>query len=495
MSTRKDKHNLPPAPNKLIPVDLWNFFSEICKIPRPSKKEEKIRNYLSEFARRNELPAKTDKAGNLLISKPASPGLENKATIVLQSHLDMVCEKNADIQHDFNKDEIKTRIDGEWMKAQGTTLGADDGIGIAATLAVLASDEIKHGPLECLFTVEEESGLKGAQQLEPGFMTGKILLNLDSEDEGEIFIGCAGGIDTIATFPFTRKKVPSEHIACEISVKGLHGGHSGDDIHINTGNSIIILNRILIHASELFKIRLANFDGGNLVNAIPREAIAIFTIKKNRFFNFKVWFSTFIQEIKAEYYIKEPDLVINLKVSDDPEYVINKKSQLRFSESIYACPNGVIAWSSEIEGLVETSSNLASVKYGGNNNIVVTTNQRSSVESSKNNISSRIRYLFELAGAGVIHRSNYPGWKPVMNSEILRIAQNTYNDIFSTKPKIKAIHAGLECGLFLEKYPDLDMISFGPTIKGAHSPDERIHIPSTLRFWRLLSGILENIPG
>ena len=480
--------------NTLAPVEVWNYFSEICKIPRPSKKEDQIRNYLLKFAKEHNLPAKADKAGNLLISKPATEGMENKKTVILQSHLDMVGEKNGDIHHDFEHDEIKTVIQGDWMTAEGTTLGADDGIGIAASMAVLSSADLKHGPIECLFTVDEESGLTGAKQLETGFMTGKVLLNLDSEDEGDIFIGCAGGIDTTASLTYVKKNVPANHIACEISVKGLNGGHSGDDIHINTGNSIIILNRILYHAAKLYKIRLVKFNGGNLKNAIPREALAILTINTNKFIDFKIWFAKIIEEIKQEYLPRESGLEIGLKPSDYPDYVFRKKDQFRLLHAIYACPNGVIEWSKDIEGLVETSTNLASVKPGNKKELIVTTSQRSSFESSKLNIASRIGALFELGGASVNHSSGYPGWKPDTNSDILRIAINTYTNLFNTEPNVRAIHAGLECGLFLEKYPYLDMISFGPTIKGAHSPDERIHIPSTLKFWNLLKGILENIP-
>jgi len=477
-----------------MPAAVWEYFSEICKIPRPSKKEDRIRKYLLDFSGKHGLESTTDIAGNVLIKKKAVKGMENRETVILQAHLDMVCEKDSNSDHDFNNDEIVTVIEGEWMKASGTTLGADDGIGIAAMLAVLVSDDLKHGPLECLFTVDEESGLTGAQQLETGFMSGKILINLDSEDEGEIFIGCAGGIDTLATFTCKPKGIPSDHTACEISVKGLKGGHSGDDIHIITGNSIIILTRILIHATERFNIRLSRFDGGNLRNAIPREALAIFTIHADYFVDFKIWWLKIIEDIKDEYALREPGMEINLKLSDHPQNVINKKTQLNLLHSLYACPNGVIDWSKEIEGMVETSTNLASVKSGGKHEIIVTTSQRSAIESAKLNIASRIKSVFTLAGASVTHSTGYPGWKPDKSSNILRIATETHKELFNTDPKIKAVHAGLECGLFLEKYPYLDMISIGPTIKGAHSPDERIQISSVSRFWKLLTGIMERIP-
>lgn len=478
----------------MTPTEVWKYFYEICNIPRPSKNETKIRQYLLEFAANHSISTKTDKAGNLLLTKPATKGMENRKTVILQSHLDMVCEKNNGVSHDFDNEPIRPYIEGEWMKAHGTTLGADDGIGIAASMAILASNEIKHGPVECLFTVDEESGLSGANELEPDFMKGKILLNLDSEDEGEIFIGCAGGIDTIVSLKCKRDSIPSGHLACEITVKGLKGGHSGDEIHLNTGNSNILLSRILWHATGLFKIRLARFEGGNLRNAIPREASAIFTVKAEKLKQLKSWFAEYSQTLKNEYCDKEPKLNLLLKRSEIPDSVFRKTSQQQILNSIYICPNGVIEWSRDIEGLVETSTNLASVKPYEVNNIQIITSQRSSVETAKIEIASKIRAVFELAGAEVTHSTGYPGWKPDKSSKILSIATDAYEKIFGVSPKVKAIHAGLECGLFLEKYPYLDMISFGPTIKGAHSPDERIHIGSTQKFWDLLIGILENIP-
>ena len=469
------------------------FFHEILQIPRASKKEEKIIQYLVDFAKHHQLPYKQDEAGNLLISKPAGKGKEKIKTVVLQSHVDMVCEKNSDIKHDFDKDPIQAFVDGEWVKARGTTLGADDGIGIAAQLAVLASNEIEHGPIECLFTVDEETGLTGAFELQKGFFEGKILINLDSEDEGELFIGCAGGTDTVATFQFQKEKPGKDVISFKLIVSGLKGGHSGDDIHKGLGNSNKILNRFLWTLNQKTGLRLSAFDGGNLHNAIPREAYAVFTIDEDKNVETGDLFQTYTKDIKREFSVTEPGLNLSLEKVDLPEYVIDSKTQAALLNSLYACPHGVIAWSQTIPGMVETSTNLASVKMKGNQ-IEVSTSQRSSIESSKWDIAYMVEATFLLAGASVTHGKGYPGWAPDKNSEILRITETAYEKLFNTKPIVRAIHAGLECGLFLEKYPDLDMISFGPTIKGAHSPDERLHIESNIKFWDLLIEVLRKIP-
>jgi dipeptidase D len=478
----------------LEPSSLWRFFEEICNIPRPSGKEEQIRLYLIQFAKKNKLDYKVDKTGNLLIIKPASKGMEKLKTVVLQSHLDMVGEKNSDNTHDFSKDPIQCYIDGDWVRAKGTTLGADDGIGIAAQLAVLEASHILHGPLECLFTVDEETGLSGAFALKKGFFEGDILLNLDSEDEGEIFIGCAGGNDTTAIFEFKSKSLPEKNLAFEIGVKGLKGGHSGDDIHKGLGNSNKIITRFLWNVSKDFGARLAHFDGGNLRNAIAREAKAIFTIEPEHYEACKLYYDEFYKIISEELKLTEPDLVLSLIPSDLPETVINHKTQLRLLNSLYACPHGVIEWSREMPGLVETSTNLASVKFISEKEIQVTTSQRSSVDSARKDISDRVQIIFETGKAKVSKTTGYPGWKPDIKSRILGVTKKTYRDIFGNEPIVRAIHAGLECGLFLEKYPHLDMVSFGPTIKGAHSPDERLSIESTLKFWKLLLNVLEKIP-
>ncbi|QKG79737.1 aminoacyl-histidine dipeptidase [Tenuifilum thalassicum] len=481
--------------NQLKPELVFKFFDEICQVPRPSKKEEKIIAYIEEFAKKHNLEFHKDEAGNVLIKKPASKGYEDKVPVVLQSHLDMVCEKNSDVEHDFNKDAIQTYVDGEWLKAKGTTLGADDGIGIAAQLAVLASNDIEHGPIECLFTVDEETGLTGAFELKSGFFESKILINLDSEDEGELFIGCAGGVDTIATFGYEPEKVPTDSIAMKLNVKGLLGGHSGDDIDKFRGNSIKIINRFLWRGTQLFDLKLTNLDGGNLRNAIPREAFATFTIHKEDKSALILEFESIRDAIYNEWHDVEPNLEITIEDAPLPDFVIDEPTHYDLLNALYACPHGVMAMSRKLKGLVETSTNLASVKFIQDNQILVTTSQRSSVESAKTDIANMVESVFRLANANTQHTDGYPGWAPNPNSKILEITKSSYKKLFNQEPIVRAIHAGLECGLFLEKYPDLDMISFGPTIKGAHSPDERLNIPTTQKFWDLLLDVLKNIPS
>ncbi len=479
--------------NSLKPTEVWKYFEEILTIPRPSKKEEKIIAYLLEFGKKHNLETRCDDAGNVMISKPATKGYEKAPSVVLQSHVDMVCEKNSDVQHDFNTDPIQAYVDNGWVKAKGTTLGADDGIGIAAQLAILASSSIAHGPLECLFTVDEETGLTGAFEMKPGFFNSKILLNLDSEDEGELFIGCAGGVDTVATFSYENEKVPTSSMAFKISVTGLKGGHSGDDIDKGLGNSLKIINRFLWKGTNKFDLRLANIDGGNLRNAIPREAFAHFVIHQEDAQSMQQMFQQLRDEIRFELSVTEPNLKIELETALLPEWVINETTQYDLLNALYACPHGVIAMSQLMPGLVETSTNLASVKFIQDNQILVTTSQRSAIDSSKTDVASMVESVFRLANASVVHSEGYPGWAPNTNSEILRITRNSYKTLFGTEPIVRAIHAGLECGLFLEKYPYLDMISFGPTIKGAHSPDERLNIESTEKFWKLLLDVLKTV--
>ncbi len=478
----------------LEPNLVWRYFEEICQIPRPSKKEEKITKFLVDFGKKHNLETKRDEIGNVLIKKPATKGRENVKSIVLQSHIDMVCEKNKDVEHDFEKDPIQPYIDGNWVKAKGTTLGADDGIGVATELAVLTSNNIEHGPIECLFTVDEETGLTGAFALKPGFIEGKTLINLDSEDEGELFIGCAGGIDTIANFKYDKEKVPDNSIAYKVNVKGLKGGHSGDNINKGLGNSNKILNRFLWNASNKFNLRLNNFDGGNLRNAIPREAFASIIIPAENKDNFKKYFNKYTEDVKNELAITEPELSLSIEKTEMPEMVIDKKTQNSLLNALYACPHGVIAMSYKMKGMVETSTNLASVKFIKDNKILVTTSQRSDVDSSKYDIANMVESVFLLAGAKVEHSDGYPGWTPNPKSEILYITENAYKKLFNKKPIVRSIHAGLECGLFLEKYPTMDMISFGPTLKDVHSPDERIDIETVKKFWRLTIEVLRNIP-
>ncbi len=476
------------------PTALWDYFSEICKIPRKSGKEEKIISYIKGSGEKHNLKTKTDKAGNLLISKPAYPGYEKRKQVCLQSHVDMVCEKNSKIKHNFETDPIVTTVRGDWMKATGTTLGADDGIGIAAQLAILQDKNIKHGPLECLFTVDEEMGLKGAFNINPGFFNSRILINLDSEDEGELFIGSAGGINTTAYISIKTKNNPNDHIVYKIETSGLKGGHSGDDIDKGRGNAIKILNRFLWTASNILKIKLVKFEGGNLPNAIPREAYAVISIPEQNEQLFKEHINQFKIAINNEIMSIEPELNISLTRINEPVKVLKNGSQNRLLDTLYACPNGVISMSRSMKELVETSTNLASVKFNDSNNVVITTSQRSSVKSARDNIANAVSSVFNMGKARVEHSAGYPGWNPNLESEILRITQESYKNLFGSEPKVRAIHAGLECGLFVEKYPYLDIISFGPTITGAHSPDEQVNITSTKKFWDLLIDVLNNIP-
>lgn len=478
----------------LRPAVVFHYFDEVCQVPRPSKKEEKIRAYLLDFAKKHNLEAKTDEAGNVLIKKAASAGMENLKTVILQSHIDMVCEKNKDTEHNFETDPIQTYIDGEWLRAKGTTLGADNGIGVATELAVLASDDIKHGPIECLFTVDEETGLTGAFALKEGFMNGDILLNLDSEDDGELFIGCAGGANTTAIYPFPTEKAPQGWFFFRVSVKGLTGGHSGDDINKNRANANKLLNRFLVQTMQKYGMRLADIEGGNLHNAIPREAHALCAVPMEYKEAVRVDLNIFISEIENEYSATEPNLSMDLESEAPVEYVMEQKAMERFLLSIYAVHHGVYAMSQDIPGLVETSSNLASIKVC-DGTIKVVTSQRSSILSSRKDMSQMVSAAFILGGATVTTGEGYPGWKPNPSSEILKIAVESYKRLFGVEPKVKAIHAGLECGLFLQKYPSLDMVSFGPTLRGVHSPDERMLIPTVEKFWNHLLDILAHIPA
>jgi dipeptidase D len=474
----------------LEPKNIWGYFFEITQIPRPSKHEGLMINYLENFALKNNLSFRKDHVGNVLICKTAFKGLENKPVIVLQSHLDMVCEKNSDLKHDFLKDPINAYVDGDWVKAKGTTLGADDGIGIAAMLAILSDKEIPHGPLECLFTIDEETGLTGAFELQPGFITGSTLLNLDSEDEGEIFIGCAGGKDTIAYFPLNYISCGKQSKGFIISITGLKGGHSGDDIHRNFGNAIKIMNEFLILADSQINIGLHRFEGGNLRNAIPREAFVSIAVDASVENNLLQIFNKFKKEQIEKWAETEPGFQLNIDSINNPFQCLDVKLKDHIIQSIKEVPNGVIAWNKDITDLVETSTNLASIKFTSDNQIEITTSQRSSSDLEKNKIVQEVALVFSEHGAKINHSEGYPGWIPDVHSPILKIAVEKYRELFQTQPKVKAIHAGLECGLFLEKYPGLDMISIGPTLKGVHSPDERLQISSVKKFWDLLISIL-----
>jgi len=477
----------------LEPNVVWEYFDDICKIPRPSKKEEKIIAYLMEFGSKHQLETLQDEIGNVLIRKEATKGMENKPWVVMQSHVDMVCEKNSDVDFDFEKDAIVPMIDGDWITANGTTLGADDGIGVATQLAILASKDIEHGPIECLFTIDEETGLTGAFGLKPGFLKSEILLNLDSEDEGELFIGCAGGVDTMIEMEYETETISAvDYQFYKLTVNGLRGGHSGDDIHKGYGNAVKIMNRLLWESTQMHQLRLVDFKGGNLRNAIARESFAEVAIPKNQITDFEDYFKKLANDIKNEFSITEENLNIEFEKHENERAAILEEYQQALLNSLYSCPHGVIAWSQSIPNFVETSTNLASVKME-NNTIFITTSQRSSVESAKKDIANMIAANFRSVGAYVEHSDGYPGWTPNPSSKVLAQTAASYEKLFDKKPKVLAIHAGLECGLIGEVYPKMDMISYGPTIKGAHSPDERIEIKTVKMFWDLTLDVLKNI--
>ncbi|MDE6198112.1 MAG: aminoacyl-histidine dipeptidase [Muribaculaceae bacterium] len=476
----------------LKPALVFSIFDEINQVPRPSKKEEKIRQYLLDFAAKHNIEVKTDAIGNVLMRKPATAGKENAPTVVLQSHMDMVCESN-DKSFDFTTQPIRTVVDGEWLRADGTTLGADNGIGMAASLAVMVDDTLVHGPVEALFTVDEETGLTGANNLGEGMIGGSILLNLDSEDDAEIFVGCAGGVDTTCLFTYKRAMAPTDFHYFRLDIAGLLGGHSGGDIHLGRANANKLLARFLYALSLEHEVSLCSIDGGNLRNAIPRAANAVFGIETSRKEQVRVAFNKYVADLEKEYAGLETGMKLDLESVDRPEYALDHVTSQALIEALYSAPHGVISMSRDLEGLVETSTNLAAVKMQPDNKILVTTSQRSSVESRKWDIARQVEALFRLAGAEVTHGDGYPGWAPNMNSPIMHIASEAYEELYGIKPAIKAIHAGLECGLFLQKYPHLDMVSIGPTLRDVHSPSERMHIPAVERFWGQLTRTLEKV--
>jgi dipeptidase D len=481
--------------NELEPGQIWAIFDEITQIPRPSEHEEKIRDYVEQFGRNLGLETVRDETGNIIIRKPAMPGMENRKGVILQGHLDMVPQKNNDKEHDFEKDPIETIIDGEWVKANGTTLGSDNGIGVSAILAMLASGNIPHGPLEGLFTATEETGMDGANGLMENVLQGEILINLDSEEEGELYVGCAGGEDMNARFSYKEKKTPKGYSGVNLSITGLKGGHSGLDINMGRGNANKIFFRILGEAACKLGVRLSSVSGGNLRNAIPREAFGLLAIKNKKIQEFVTLVDKVAGVIKTELAHTEPDLTITLEPVDKPASVINRKTQKKLTKAIIACPNDVIRMSDTMAGLVETSTNLAIVKSDEKKKSVrVACLMRSSVDSAKKELGSRMVSLFTLAGARVAFSGAYPGWKPNMDSPILKTMMGVYKDKYGKLPEIRAIHAGLECGILGGKYPHWDMISLGPTIRHPHSPDEKVNIPSVGKFWDFLLETMKHIP-
>ncbi len=477
----------------LEPKSVWKYFEAMCNIPHPSKKEEAIISYVKGVGEELGLETIVDHVGNVVIRKPATPGMEHRKTAILQGHLDMVPQKNNDTVHDFEKDPIVPYIDGEWVKARGTTLGADNGIGVAAALAVLEADDIEHGPIECLFTIDEETGMTGAFELKPGLLNGDILINLDSEDEGELYIGCAGGIDTNAFFSYKEEKIPAGHIACQIDVKGLKGGHSGLDIKLGRGNAVKILNRLMWQASQDLGMRLSSVDGGSLRNAIPREANAIVTLPETNKGKFEQLVKDLHAAVVKELGSTDPGVELHAKPVDLPEYVMDEETGRNIFNSVYACPNGAIRFIAEMPEVVETSTNLAILKSDAGK-VEVATLQRSSVDSAKQDLCNMMRIVFEMAGAEVEQVGEYPGWKPDVNSPILTTMKDVYHQLFGKTPEHKVIHAGLECGIIGSVYPGLDMISFGPTIRNPHSPDEMVNIKTVKLFYDFLVETIKNIP-
>lgn len=475
------------------PHKVWQYFYEITQIPRPSKNEDKIIAYLENFAKSKNLEYKKDRVNNIVIRKPASKGGENKPMVALQCHVDMVCEKNNDVDKDFLKDPIEPYIDGEWVKAKGTTLGADDGIGVAMQLAILDSDIEGIGPIECLFTVDEETGLTGANGLENDMIKSKYLINLDSEDEGQIFIGCAGGKNTLGYLPIKYQSGQEKNIV-EVFVSGLQGGHSGDDIEKKRGNAIKLLTRIvydLLNSNET--IQLVNIEGGNLHNAIPREATAVLCYDNEDDYNkIKNIVEDFQNIFKTELKISDPGVKVTITKKGNTNKWLDREMAVRLIRLLYVLPHGVFAWSQDIPDFVETSTNLASIKKQ-NEQYIITTSQRSSLESAKENICNMVKSAFELAQARVEVNDGYPGWTPNPESYLLKLVADETEKILNKKPIIRAIHAGLECGLFSEKFPGLEMVSIGPEMKSVHSPDERLLIPTVKRTFDILVNVLKKI--
>ena len=477
----------------LAPKEVWNMFADLNAVPRPSRKEERVIQFMVDLGKKLNLETFVDKVGNVIITKPATKGLENRKTVVLQSHLDMVHQKNSDTIFNFEKEGIKMLIQGDWVTADGTTLGADNGLGVASIMAVLASTEIEHPNLEALFTIDEETGMTGAMGLEGGVLKGEILLNLDTEEDDEIGMGCAGGIDVTAIRTYSEELVPETATAFTISVKGLNGGHSGMDIIKGLGNANKIMNRLLFEGYTNYGLKISEVNGGSLRNAIPRESFALITIDtaSKEFFLLKT--SELINNIKEEFSTIESNLIIEIQETQLPEKVMELEIQEGFLKSTYAAFNGVYRMSPDIENLVETSNNIARVivKSG---HIKIGCLTRSSSETNKIDLANSLKSAFELSGFNVELSGEYPGWQPNINSEILDIVSNLYENLHGEKAKVEACHAGLECGILGQNYPEIDMVSFGPTIRGAHSPDERASISSTKKFWNFLIEILKNIP-
>ena len=478
------------------PKQVFDIFAEICKVPRPSKHEERISQWLQDFAASHGIECVADEAMNVIMRVPATPGYENHEGVILQAHMDMVCEKNGDVNHDFMSDPIETWVDGEWLKAKGTTLGADNGIGIAMALAAITDPNLQHPAIECLFTVDEETGLTGAMKLQDGMLQSKRLINLDSEDDGQIFIGCAGGIDTLAKMhyePVNRQSsIVQSSIAIRLSVTGLLGGHSGDDINKGRANANQLIVWFLARIWPQTQIQLASINGGNLRNAIAREAEAVLVIPMNYKEQIRIEWNRFVAQMEGVFGEIEKDMRLDLETTDMPDTCIPADKAYRLVMALCECPHGMIAMSKDMPGLVETSTNLASIKMR-EGYIEVNTSQRSSIEASKHHLKWAVEQALSLACDEVTHGDGYPGWAPNPNSALLETVKKAYIDLYKSEPKVLAIHAGLECGLFLEKYPYLDMVSIGPQMYGVHSPQERLSIPSTEKCYAWLCQIIKSL--
>ena len=480
--------------NELKPAVVFAEFAKINQIPRPSKREEKMIQYLQDWGKSHQLDTKVDETGNVIIRKPATKGMENRATVILQSHMDMVCDKLVDVEFDFDKDAIQTYVDGEWLKAKGTTLGADDGIGCAIELAILASEDIQHGPIECVFTRDEETGLSGAEGMKAGFMTGDYLINLDSEDEGEIFVSCAGGRNTTAQFTFKRQEAAPGSFFIKGSLKGLVGGHSGDDINKKRANAIKILARFICQEMKRYEgIQLAEFHSGKLHNAIPRDGYFIIAVPNDLKENIRADWNVLAAEVEDEFHVTDTQMVFNME-STEACQVIEPEVAWRFIWALQAVDNGIYAICQDeaLGGMVETSSNIASVHTSADK-IDILSSQRSNVMSNLDNMCATIQAVFELAGAKAVSSDGYPAWKMKADSKLQKIVVDSYIKLFGHAPVVRGIHAGLECGLFSERYPNLDMVSFGPTLRFVHTPDERLHIPTVQMVWDHLLDVLKNI--
>lgn len=478
--------NLEPSP-------LWNYFADLNQVPRPSKKEQRVIEFARNFGEKLELETLVDDTGNVLIRKPASVGMEDRTPIVLQAHLDMVCQKNAETDFDFESQGIQMYVDGDWVKARGTTLGADNGMGVASIMTILASKDIAHPPLEALFTIDEETGMTGAQQLKSGWLQGRIMLNLDTEEDNELTIGCAGGCDVTVAHEYSPEPVPKNHLAFKISVRGLKGGHSGVDIHLGRANANKLMNRILWGMAREHAARVSSIDGGGLRNAIPRESFAVVVVPEGKANAMREWTESIGETIRHEYATTDPNLEISLESASLPAGVVPASLQATLLGTIYVCPNGIHRMSPEIKDLVQTSNNLARVQVA-DGKISMMCLTRSSVNSERDDLARAIVAGFELTGARVTVTGGYPGWQPDPDSSIVQLMSSLYAEMFGESAHVAACHAGLECGIVGQHYPHMQMISFGPTIKGAHSPDERVQISSVQKFWRFLLEALKRIP-